>query len=922
MGASWFVGRVGGLAIALGVGSGLLAGTGVAWADASGQSQDTGPGAASESRAGSSDSGTGSAAKGRKAATEDSAGSSVGNTGRTVRPQDDANDSELDIASPARPDRSRVPVPRIPAPAEATPPIEDVAAAPEQFAEPSFPVQVASETSRTEPVAPDILPRTSVTAPDTTALMSPAEEPNSSIVRVEVPATPVPEPVAAPAAAMTAVDTDGVSGADAASENTVIPTDSPLAWATLAAARRNPSEAWNVDGAERPEIIAATEAAELAALEQVRSSLPVGNTRSVTDGTIEYGGSILPFAEPAAPGLNGVITGVAIASTTREGAVLSLEPLAGSKGGKVEVLFTQGDLSLFTFLPYATWLDDGGSRGAEDIGIRIREITAFNQTLTGLPLIGGLVFKPIIDFLQDAPLLSDLLAPLIGSSAVLTVAVNVADLAPGDTPLAFTYDVTSFDGTKISTNFFPADGLKAGETAPTAIIGSGFQRPAVINPLALYALKDEVPGPGQLRPQGYNVITYDPRGRYASGGEVHLADPDFEGKDVSALTTWIAEKTQATLNAPGDPKVGLVGGSYGAALQFAAAADKRIDAMVPVDGWDTMISSIYPESVFKTAYGGLTILGLVTSGSRVHPPLYVPFITGMLLNWVGPWGKSTLNATNPDLSQITAPTLMIRGIVDVLFPLDQGTLSAERILANGNGVPLKMVWACTGHGECTDPYSAAQTAAMNVSTLAWLDQYVKGEGTRADELPTFRWFDQKGAGFTSDAMPFQDGFNDLPSVVTTSKGGLLGIVPILGGSGPGAGDFPANLPNGSEARNAINVDIPAGALAAGTQVVGAPAVTMTYQGLGTSKAVYAQVVDKTTGKVLGNVVTPIPVTLNGFSHTVTVDIAEIAYTVGEGDELMLQITSSATPFANGAIGVVNISNVSVTLPNRSMPLTV
>ena len=45
--------------------------------------------------------------------------------------------------------------------------------------------------------------------------------------------------------------------------------------------------------------------------------------------------------------------------------------------------------------------------------------------------------------------------------------------------------------------------------------------------------------------------------------------------------------------------------------------------------------------------------------------------------------------------------------------------------------------------------------------------------------------------------------------------------------------------------------------------MGAPELTLTYSGTGSSRHVYAQLVDDTTGLVLGNIVTPIPVTLDG-----------------------------------------------------------
>ena len=117
------------------------------------------------------------------------------------------------------------------------------------------------------------------------------------------------------------------------------------------------------------------------------------------------------------------------------------------------------------------------------------------------------------------------------------------------------------------------------------------------------------------------------------------------------------------------------------------------------------------------------------------------------------------------------------------------------------------------------------------------------------------------------------------------------------------------------AGNALN--IPITGVTAGDQVVGAPTVSFTYSGLGTSKAVYGQVIDNATGRVLGNIVTPIPVTLDGQTHTVSVPLADIAYTAGSSPSLTLQITSSASLYWNSSWGVVNISDVQAALPVRA-----
>ena len=171
--------------------------------------------------------------------------------------------------------------------------------------------------------------------------------------------------------------------------------------------------------------------------------------------------------------------------------------------------------------------------------------------------------------------------------------------------------------------------------------------------------------------------------------------------------------------------------------------------------------------------------------------------------------------------------------------------------------------------------------------------------------------------YTSDLLPFEPGFNQPVPYSTTNAGGVLGIIPILGGSGPRPGfSFPVSLIFPTPAGNAINVALTPDT---GDQIVGAAQLSFTYSGLGTSQAVYAQFVDDATGLVVGNNVTAIPVILDGRERTVSVPLNDIAYTVGAGDSLTFQITGWSSIFANAAIGLVNISDIEVDLPLRALP---
>ena len=658
-------------------------------------------------------------------------------------------------------------------------------------------------------------------------------------------------------------------------------------------------------------------------------------------------------ASPTVTISNGIISGTLNAVSDR-GATLSYSVLDSSDGAKLALgtgPSATPSAQDFTVLPYATWLDAATPSqvptGTQSVNVKISEVTPFDSFLTGIPLVGA-VAAPVINLLQQLPLISTLLAPIIGAQLVAAVNVDVGSLSAGK-PVAYTYKVSSFDGTLLSTNWFPSvtvAGSAVGTVqAPTVLAEPGLGSPGQTNPYAVWGLTNQTPGVGTLRTAvlsgtsniGYNVVTWDPRGEFASGGILQLDNPFFEGRDVSSVISWIADpavNNSTLLNSTGDPAVGMVGGSYGGGIQLTAAGiDQRIDAIVPDIAWNNLNDSLYPSEIFRTAYASLLLLSLVTTGARINDQIYTAVLSGDLFGFISESAQAILASSGPGgtdpsvpslLSNVTAPTLLTQGTVDVLFPLQQSILNAQS-LANGQNPTTKAIWFCGGHGICSDFASdstqgVAQAALLKTGALAWLDQYVNPAQTAnaANNLPNFQWVDQLGNINNSTRLPYQTGFNNLPNITGTSAGGPLAVLPFaIGGSGPGAGTLPYSAGNAAEAYSGINIDV---SVPAGTQVVGAPTVSFTYSGRGTARAVYAQVIDKSTGRVLGNTVTPIPVTLDGQQRTVSVPIGDIAYTYGgttDPGQLTIQITGSATAFWNSSWGSLNISDISVTLPNRN-----
>src|SRR4029077_6921421 len=96
--------------------------------------------------------------------------------------------------------------------------------------------------------------------------------------------------------------------------------------------------------------------------------------------------------------------------------------------------------------------------------------------------------------------------------------------------------------------------------------------------------------------------------------------------------------------------------------------------------------------------------------------------------------------------------------------------------------------------------------------------------------------------------------------------------------------------SGAKATNAVQVTLPAQPTT--TYIVGAPQLEFNCSGTGSSTHIYAQLVDDTTGLVLGNQVTPIPVTLDGETHTAKIPLEMVAHTLAPGETVTLQLVAS------------------------------
>jgi ABC-2 type transport system ATP-binding protein len=480
---------------------------------------------------------------------------------------------------------------------------------------------------------------------------------------------------------------------------------------------------------------------------------------------------------------------------------------------------------------------------------------------------------------------------------LLTVALLLALAAPAAARDAV---VTSFDGTQLQVSLHPAAGLKPGQRAPTILQTHGWGGSRDTNPDSPSADGTGNVGTGPLRKAGFNVLTWDSRGFGQSGGTVTVDYKGNEGRDVSALLDWLAKQPEAKLDKKGDPRAGMHGVSYAGGIELVAAGiDKRIDAIVPTIAWHSLLTSLYKDETVKGGWSSLLYAGGQTG--RLDPHIASAFGSGATTGKLSAEDRAWFKSRGPGdelVGRIRVPTMLLQGTADTLFTTTEAIRNYK--ILRRHHVPVKMMWFCGGHGECDTGTGPA--GHFEAAVIAWLKRYVQHKKKVATG-PGFEWLADDAVWRSSPKWPPPPG---KPLVATGS--GTLVVNPADTLSGTPIAARPA--------ANAVNVPIPA----ATAQVIGEPKLRLTYSGTGNAAYVFAQIVDEKRNLVLGNQVTPLPVTLDGASHTVTRPLEAIAASMTPGGRYHLQIVGGSQVYGpvRGA-GAITISGARLTLPKAGKP---
>ena len=352
------------------------------------------------------------------------------------------------------------------------------------------------------------------------------------------------------------------------------------------------------------------------------------------------------------------------------------------------------------------------------------------------------------------------------------------------------------------------------------------------------------PPPRSSPPRGYVVLAYSGLGFGGSGCKITLDDRDYDGKAGSQLVTFLGGGKAAgdgttvdfvKRDARGhdgvayenDPRIGMIGGSYGGQIQFAVAGiDPRMDTIVPLITWNDLSYSLAPNNTsFQTGVSYLTpgtekfdwSIAVLRAGNRqrrhrlpdrprpgVGCPNFDDRACGAKLQMDAtgaPNDATLLFARHASvvsfLDKIRIPTFLVQGEADTLFNLQEAVATYRALRAQGT--PVKMQWQRQGHSgpkapgenECDqvvgNPPADAMAGVVRplpqgqpgqaVAGLHLLPSWVKYEGSakpayaRAAEYPAAK----------SDMRFLLSGDGTLKDAVSSVVDGALSFATVVGG---------------------------------------------------------------------------------------------------------------------------------------------
>ena len=368
---------------------------------------------------------------------------------------------------------------------------------------------------------------------------------------------------------------------------------------------------------------------------------------------------------------------------------------------------------------------------------------------------------------------------------------------------------------------------------------AGDRRPAILTTNGFGGSKDDQADFGKAyAARGYVVLSYSGLGFGGSGCKITLDDRDYDGKAASQLVTFLGGGLAAKdgtkldtvqLDAKGsdgkahehDPRVGMIGGSYGGQIQFAVAGiDPRVDTIVPIITWNDLSYSLAPNNTslgtgvtyatpgsekvdwvtLFSALGGVNGLsGLAEDPTRVIGcPNFIEAACSAIVQMAitGAPDPATLAfarhaSVSTFLDDVRIPTLLAQGQSDTLFNLQEATATYQGL--RSRGVPVKMVWKLGGHSGPDAPgdSTTSGTGFQARTYEQWFDHYLR-DAPAAPSLD-FSYF-RDWVTYSGDAAPAYGRAPSYPAVKDPTSlylSGTDGLTQDKGTVAPGDATFAA-----------------------------------------------------------------------------------------------------------------------------------
>ena len=365
---------------------------------------------------------------------------------------------------------------------------------------------------------------------------------------------------------------------------------------------------------------------------------------------------------------------------------------------------------------------------------------------------------------------------VIAACALLTFAL-IPISANADSII--TRSITTATGVSIDTSLY----LPSKTPAPAILIAHGFG-----------GSKDSVAADAKyFTEQGYVVLAWTARGFGKSTGQIAMNAIGDEVKDTSALISFLAKSRYVTQDKSGDPRVGIMGSSYGGAnALMTASVDPRIDAVIADITWSDLQSDLFPQSIegsfdagpFKKVWTG-TFFSAVSLQSA-----YLGECGSFTQAWCDAYRNAVLNgqpstqerallaSVSPRnfVSTITAPTLLSQGQADSLFPLSESYKTADLIKKANPQLPLAMIWHAAGHDGGLDQSQYLRTQYRN-----WFKKYLSRQKI---DFPAFQFTKTNGSISLQDSTVIPKVFTSTQLPIEADRRQLQLITPTVAASFP------------------------------------------------------------------------------------------------------------------------------------------